>query len=167
LYKIHTILDIVVNNFRTNYIPDRDISLDEGMLGWRGHLRFRLHNSGKITKYGILVQVVCESSTGYICNLQICNGKYGPLTEMVGFLLEPYEGKGCHLYQDNCYNRVHQTNELLQKLIRVCGTIGVNHGLPKDMIEGAKKLKKGEVTFRRNQEILLISHRDKRLVNMN
>jgi len=26
--------------------------------------------------------------------------------------------------------------------------------------------KKGEVTFRRNQEILLISHQDKRLVNM-
>ena len=32
LYKIHTILDIVVNNFGTNYIPDREISLDEGSL---------------------------------------------------------------------------------------------------------------------------------------
>ena len=42
----------------------------------------------------------------------------------------------------------------------------MDHGLPKDMIEEAKKLKKGEVTFRRNQEILLISHQDKRLVNM-
>jgi len=34
------------------------------------------------------------------------------------------------------------------------------------MIEEAKKLKKAEVTFRRNQEILLISHQKKRLVNM-
>ena len=34
------------------------------------------------------------------------------------------------------------------------------------MIEEAKKLKKGEVTFRRNQDILLISYQDKRLVNM-
>ena len=42
----------------------------------------------------------------------------------------------------------------------------MNHGLPKDMIEEVKKLKKGEVTFCRNQEILLISHQDKRLVNM-
>ena len=42
----------------------------------------------------------------------------------------------------------------------------MNHGLPKEMIEEAKKLKKGEVTFRRNQEMLLISHQDKRLVNM-
>ena len=34
------------------------------------------------------------------------------------------------------------------------------------MIKEAKNLKKCEVTFRRNQEILLISHQDKRLVNM-
>ena len=54
-------------------------------------------NPGKITKYGILVRMVCESSTGYICNLQICDGKCGTLTETVGFLLEPYEGKGYHL----------------------------------------------------------------------
>ena len=166
LYKTRTILNIVVNNFRTNYIPDREISLDEGMLVWRGRSRFHVYNPGKITKYGILVQMVCESSTGYICNLQIYDHKCGPLTETVGFLLEPYEGKGYHLYQNNYYSSVHQTNELLQKLIRVCGTIRVNRGLPKDMTEEAKKLKKGEVTFRRNQDILLISHQEKRLVNM-
>jgi len=89
------------------------------MLGWWGRLRFRVYNPSKITKYGIMVRMVCESSTGYICNLQIYDGKCGPLTEMVGFLLEPYEGKGYHLYQDNYYSSVHQTNELLQKLIRV------------------------------------------------
>jgi len=53
-YKIRTILDTVVNNFRTNYIPDRRISLDKGMLGWRGRLRFRVYNPGKIIKYGLL-----------------------------------------------------------------------------------------------------------------
>jgi len=42
LYKICTILDIVVNNLRTNYIPDREISLDEGTLGWWGRLQFRV-----------------------------------------------------------------------------------------------------------------------------
>ena len=96
----------------------------------------------------------------------MCDGKCRPLTETVGFLLELYEGKGCHLYQHNYYNSVHQTNELLQKLIRVCGTIRVSRGLPKDMIEEAKKFKKSEVTFRRNQEILLISHQDKSFVSM-
>ena len=90
LNKICTILDIVTNNFRTNYIPVREISLDVSTLGWRGRLRFRVYNPSKITKYGILVWMVCESSTGYICNLQIYDGKCGPLTETMGFPLEPY-----------------------------------------------------------------------------
>jgi len=34
-----------------------------------------------------------------------------------GLSTEPYEGKGYHLYQDHYYDSVHQTNELLQKLI--------------------------------------------------
>ena len=118
----------------------KEISLDVGMLGWRGRLRFRVYNPGKTTKYGILVRMVCKSSTGYICNLQIYDGKCRLLTEMVGFLLKPYEGRGYHLYQDNYYNSVHQMNELLQKLIWVCGTIRVNRGLPKHMKEEAKKV---------------------------
>jgi hypothetical protein len=81
--------------------------------------------------------------------VQIYDGKCGPLTETVSLLLQPYEGKGYHLYQDNYYNSVCLAEELLQKSIRMCGTIRVNCGLPKDMIEEAKKLKKGEVTFRR------------------
>ena len=48
LYKIHTILDNVVNNFRTNHIPDREISLDEGMLGWRGLCDFLCITQAKL-----------------------------------------------------------------------------------------------------------------------
>jgi len=54
LYKIRTILDNVLNIFRTNYIPDRQIFLDEVMLGWRGRLRFLVYNPGKIANYGLL-----------------------------------------------------------------------------------------------------------------
>jgi len=108
LYKIHTILDIVVNNFRINFIMGKfllKVCLVGGVI-----CDFVCITQATITKYGILVWMVCESSTGYICNLQIYGGKCGPLTETVGFLLEPYEGKGYHLYQDNYYSSVHQTN---------------------------------------------------------
>jgi hypothetical protein len=87
------------------------------MLGWGGRLRFRIYNPCKITKYGILVRMVCESMSGYICNMQIYDGKCGALTETVSLLLEPYEGKGYHLYQDNYYNSVHLAEKLLQKSI--------------------------------------------------
>jgi hypothetical protein len=112
-YKIRPILDTVVNNFKSNYIPEREISLHECMLVWRGHLRFCVYNPGKITKYGILVWMVCESMSGCICNVQIYDGKGRPLTETIGLLLEPYEGKCYHLYEDNYYNSVCLAEELL------------------------------------------------------
>ena len=40
-----------------------------------------------------------------------------------------------------------------------------NRGLPKDMVQKAKMLKKGEVTFHRKQDVLLVSHDGKRLIN--
>ena len=42
----------------------------------------------------------------------------------------------------------------------------MNHGLLKGIIEEEKKLKKGEITFHRNQDIILISYQDKRLITM-
>jgi hypothetical protein len=48
----------------------------------------------------------------------------------------------------------------------VSGIIRVNRGLPEDVIEEAKKLKNGEVTFCRKRDVLLVTHQDKRLVNM-
>jgi hypothetical protein len=92
LHKIQPILDIVINNFKSNYIPDREILLDEGMLGWWGRLCFCLYNPGKIKRYGILVCMVCKSKSRYICNMHTYDGKCVPLTETAGLLLEPYEG---------------------------------------------------------------------------
>jgi hypothetical protein len=91
--------------------------------------------------------MVCESMAGYIYNMQIYDGKCRPLTETVNLLLEHYEGKGYNLYQDNYYNSVRLAEELLQKSIRVSGTIRVNRGLPKDIIEVAKNLRRVRSLF--------------------
>jgi hypothetical protein len=48
----------------------------------------------------------------------------------------------------------------------VCGTTRINRGLPRDMTEEANMLKKGDVTFRRKQNVFLLSLQDKHLVNM-
>ncbi|KAF8773055.1 hypothetical protein HNY73_015750 [Argiope bruennichi] len=42
------------------YVPKQQLSLDEAMIPWRGRLKFKTYNPAKITKYGILVRMVCE-----------------------------------------------------------------------------------------------------------
>jgi len=65
---------------------------------------------------------------------------------------------------DNYYNSVDNTEALLQKKIRICGTIRKNRGLP----ECLKKtnLKKGETIFRRKNDILVQVWQSKKEVSL-
>ena len=41
LYIVRPSLDTVLNQIQDNYIPCRDVSVDEAMIAYRGHLSFR------------------------------------------------------------------------------------------------------------------------------
>ena len=55
LYKVRTVLDYVRNKCEMNFMPTKNISVDEGMVGFRGKLSFRQYMPAKPTKYGIKV----------------------------------------------------------------------------------------------------------------
>jgi len=54
-----------VQKFRSVCNPKQELSLDGAMIAWRGRLKFRTYNPGKIKKYGKLVRSVCEAVSGY------------------------------------------------------------------------------------------------------
>ncbi|PNF16120.1 hypothetical protein B7P43_G03265 [Cryptotermes secundus] len=166
LFKIQPLLNFFVQKFQIVYKPNQQLSLDESVIPWRGRLRMRTYNPGKLTKYGLLVRVVTESTSGYIGNLEIYSGEGKKLQETILSVLEPYLDQNYHVYQDNYYNSVTTAEHLFLRKVHVCGTIRVNRGLPPDLKEECKSLKHGETTFRRKGDILLQSWRDTRVVNM-
>ena len=46
----------------------QQLNLDESIIPWRGKLNIREYNAGKIIKYRLLVRMVSEATSGYICN---------------------------------------------------------------------------------------------------
>jgi len=68
------------------------------MIPWRGRLRIRTYNPGKLVKYGILVRMVTESTSGYILNLEIYAGEVKKLQETIFTLLETYLDQNYHVY---------------------------------------------------------------------
>ncbi|GBN06184.1 PiggyBac transposable element-derived protein 4 [Araneus ventricosus] len=166
LYKIRPLLDYVISKSQSMYVPKQQLSLDEAMIPWRGRLKFKTYNPAKITKYGILVRMVCESESGYICNFEVYSGVGKKLEETILSILQPYFGFNHHMYQDNYYNNVSTASILLENKIRVCGTIRENRGLPKLLIEKSKNLQRRQMTFLRKGPILLLTWKDKRLVRM-
>ncbi|PNF22052.1 hypothetical protein B7P43_G09732 [Cryptotermes secundus] len=166
LFKIQPLLDFFVEKFQTVYKPEQQLSLDESVIPWRGRLRFRTYNPGKLTKYGLLVRVVMEHTSVYTGNIEIYSGEGKKLQETIVSILDPYLDQNYHVYQDNFYNSVPTAKYLLSRKVHVCGTIRVNRGLPPDLKEECKSLKRGDTTFRRKGDILLQSWRDTRVVNM-
>jgi hypothetical protein len=50
LFKIQPVYGCFLQKFRSVYSPEKELSLNEAMKRWRGHLKFRTHSPGKITK---------------------------------------------------------------------------------------------------------------------
>lgn len=164
LKKIRPIISYFLPKFQEVYKPERELSLDESIMPWRGRLSFKVYNASKITKYGLLIRMVCEARTGYICNFRMYCGEGSRLQETILNLLEPYSNLWHHIYMDNYYNSVATCELLLQHSFRTCGTIRINRGLPLCLKNA--KLARGESMFRRRQNILLQCWQSKRPVRM-
>ena len=70
-----------VQKCRSVYSPKQELWFDEAMIPWRGRLKFRTYNPGKITKYGVLVRMGCEAVSGYICNMEVYSAEGKKLEE--------------------------------------------------------------------------------------
>ena len=120
LYKLRPIHDKIVANWHQLFNPSEQISIDEGMLKWRGHLSFKVYNKDKPTKYGIKAYILADLNSGYCWNMDMYCGHRKRLRDTVFSLL----GDAClyswhSLYMDNFYNTVELSEELLG-LRRAC-----------------------------------------------
>ena len=83
LSKIQPFWIFSLKDFRLIHKPNQQLSFDEAMIPWRGRLHIRTYNPGKLIKYGLLVHMVTESTSGYILNLEISAGEGKKLQETI------------------------------------------------------------------------------------
>ncbi|CAK1580896.1 unnamed protein product [Parnassius mnemosyne] len=168
--KITELMDAITRNFRVCYSPEKELSLDESLLLFRGRLSFRQYLKSKKAKYGIKFYELTEAS-GYVLNILMYTGKdesveKGKKTEKIVLrLMRPYVLKGHELFMDNYYNSFGLSHKLLDLRTHTNGTLRTNRkGNPKAVMK--KKLKKGEHVWVRKNNIYVSKWFDKRTVTM-
>lgn len=57
------------------YTPDRNISVDESLIGTRGRTAMLQYIPSKAAKFGVKFWVLAESTTGYVAHLKCYLGK--------------------------------------------------------------------------------------------
>ncbi|XP_069169886.1 piggyBac transposable element-derived protein 4-like [Procambarus clarkii] len=74
LIKVRSLMQYLLNRFKTIYIPNKNLSLNEGTMPWRGRLSFKTYNPNKPDKYGIKLCMLAEANSSYIYDFEIYSG---------------------------------------------------------------------------------------------
>ncbi|KAJ2937132.1 hypothetical protein O0L34_g19441 [Tuta absoluta] len=169
--KVTAFIGFVTRNFRVCYKPEKELSLDESLLLFKGRLSYRQYIKSKRARYGIKFFEL-TSADGYVLNMMMYTGKMADtavkgkkIQKVVLKLIRPYALKGHSLYMDNLYNSVELSQKLIDLKTHTTGTLRVNRkGNPKRLL--SKKLKRGNHIWARKNRVYVSQWVDKRPVPM-
>lgn len=175
LYKVKPILDHMRRKFMTTYIPEKYISVDESLVGWKGRLQWKQYIPSKRKRFGMKLFMLCESSSGYVYNFIIYTGAdtdYGhkyqdePLSARVVLALsDNLLDKGYCLYLDNFYTSPNLVDKLLRRRTDCVGTMRLTRkGVPEEI--KSKKLEKGQTIAMYRRKQMLLKWKDKKDILM-
>lgn len=75
LVKVGPLLNHLRYKFMTSYIPEKDIAVDESLIGWKGRLGWKQYIPSKRKRFGIKLFALCESTSGYMSNFIVYTGR--------------------------------------------------------------------------------------------
>ena len=110
LRKLGSSFSNLVSRFETAWQPGQHVSIDEGMIAFRGRVHFRCYMPDKPDKYGMKSFMLCDSSNGYCSKFELYTGvrheepsRDGITYDLVMRMMQPYLHCGRILYVDNYY----------------------------------------------------------------
>ncbi|XP_071129298.1 piggyBac transposable element-derived protein 4-like [Mytilus edulis] len=173
LFKLGTFYGRIVNRFHSVYTPGQSISLDEGMIPWRGNLSFRVYSPDKPVKYGIKAYMISDSSNGYVSKFKLYTGKsgIGPSSngatyDLVMDMLRGMYEKGYNLYCDNYYTSPQLFWDLYGLGVGATGTVRSNRrGIPQ-FLKDKKLTNKGDLSVMSNGPLNCVKFLDGKAVFM-
>ena len=175
LFKVRPLLDRLANTFHEEYRPSKFVSIDEGMVKYKGRLGFKQYMPMKPVKRGIKVWVRADATNGFVSAMQVYTGKkdggqpeHGLGHRVVCDLVNDLKGKNYHIFCDNFFTSVRLAEDLLSNKLYLCGTTRANRtDFPKDLKAKkpeVKALRRGESLFRRKGNIVASVWKDKKAV---
>ncbi|KAL0895498.1 hypothetical protein ABMA27_011608 [Loxostege sticticalis] len=176
LHRLRPILNHLNSKFKSNYILDKDICIDESLTLWKGRLDIKQYIRTKASRFGIKTFELCESKTGYLWSFIVYTGKKATTdfdlspserksTVVVKKLMEPLLNKGYRLFMDNWYN-----SPALARFLKLNGTDCVGtlrsccHDVPALIYRAP--LQQGQMIARHSGDVMVLSWQDRSRVTM-
>ena len=171
--RIAPLLNFVREVCQEIYIPEKNVSVDESLLLWKGRFLFKQYIPSKRARFRIKFYELCESSSGYLWNFVMHCGKsdhdqlatFAPPSFKLSARIVLHLSKnlldlGYRIVCDNWFSSKKLAEYLILRKTLMLGTIRVNRGVPKELQnEPTSPL---NTTFAREGETLWVKHVDKK-----
>ncbi|CAK9832783.1 PiggyBac transposable element-derived protein 4 [Anthophora retusa] len=182
IQKVSNFIDYIDDKFQEYFTPDREISIDESVVKFKGKISFITYNPKKPIKWGIRIYVLSDARTRYIQYAML--PYYGSVsTECLirpdlpvssRIVLQLYykllnanpEAKGYHIFTDRYFTGISLAQELLKLSCYLTGTLKINRKYIPAVIKKPAVTKNNTVAAYRSGDILLLAWKDKRIVTI-
>ena len=136
--KIKPVIDTLSRTFLQYYSPGQELSVDEAMVKYKGHVGGKVCMPRKPVKLGFKIWCCSCSCCGYLCTFQVYHGaprdlvtgrkvpERGLAKRVVGNLVAPFVGVNHVLYCDHFYSSGPLVDSLARDRIFFVGTIKKN-----------------------------------------
>ena len=166
LIKVRPLLNYFRKKFKDVYAPNKNMTIDEGIMNYKGILKFKHHLHDQHDNSGIKFYFLAESKSGYVYNFDVYTENDKTTLENINTLTEPIRHKGYHVYTDNHHNSIEICEDLLIKNIHSRGMLKILKGVPKILKEEFKSIRINRTRFRRKGYVFVIGWKDNSLVKM-
>ena len=130
---MHPILDNILEKIQKVFEPSKSLSIDEGIIAFKGRPSFHQYMPAKPTKYGIKVWMVADSSNGYVSNFSVYLGQeakghciHGLGYDVVMEMATPFLNKNRHIFFGNFFSSFFLFDCLLPQSTYACGAVRCN-----------------------------------------
>lgn len=179
-WKTNYLCEYIDKKCRENFIPKKNICIDESTVGFKGRVMFICYNPKKPTKWGMRVYCLCDSETGYVYCYIVYYGQTTtdslilpeqPFTSRIvlhltDLLLKSAHGSGYHLFTDRFYTSPHLAMALHEWNIHITGTVQTNRKNFPEQLKNPKLCQYEVKAFQKRGKIMALSFFDKRVVSM-
>lgn len=175
LHRVSSLLQHINDSSAQFFQPRRNLSVDERMVKSKGRSGIRQYMRDKVVKWGYKLWVLADSETGYTVQFSVYTGKReapsarGLAFDVVTRLCKDYLDQGYVVFLDNFYTSTNLFIHLLERRTLACGTTRKDRrGFPVELKDTnwEKKAKRGDVRWLRDQGVLYLQWKDRRVVNM-
>jgi hypothetical protein len=169
LTPIRKIWDILMVQCRENYIAGTNVTIDEQLLAFRGRSKFKMYIPNKPAKYGLKIEMMCDSGTRYMIDALPYLGKGTntgglPLGEyVVKEITRSIHGSNRNVTTDNWFTSIPLAKSLLQQpyKLTIVGTLRANKREIPEAMKNNRTRRIGTSMFCYDGPLTLVSYKPK------